>query len=316
MKSLGNYWIVTFYYLVLLFLLSDIIFLFFKVLNLRSSNIYGYINSIYYSGGFVILLSAAIIIYGAFNAYSYKPVYYDITVNKEISDINELKIAMIADLHYDKRRIDYFCEIISLINKESVDLICLCGDIIDENTNKKDLDKLVSDLKKLKATYGLYAVNGNHESYLDYHQEYKGILENNNILLLEDKAVSVNDMFYIVGRKDVNQERISSETRLNINDLIKAIDKDKFILLLDHQPVDIESVENTSVDLQLSGHTHKGQFSPNDLITRLMFKKDHGLYQNDGYSLIVTSGVGTWGPPVRVGSSGEVVFIRIKAKSR
>ena len=312
MKNLGNYWMAIFYYLVFLFFLSDIIFLLFKVSNLRDTNLYGYINNIHYSGGFVVLLSAVLIVYGTFNAYSYKTNYYDISIDKNINNVNELKIAMIADLHYDSSRIDFFSKVVELINKENVDLICLCGDIIDENTNKNELKILLNDLKKLKATYGVYAVYGNHESYLKYQQEYKEGLKNIGIRLLEDETVHVNNSFYIIGRKDISINRGNSNHRLDIDNLIKDINRNQLILLLDHQPVDIKNVENTDIDLQLSGHTHKGQLFPNNLVTRLMFATDHGLYKKNNYSLIVTSGIGTWGPPVRVGSNGEIVFIKLK----
>lgn len=312
MKNLGNYWMAIFYYLVFLFFLSDIIFLLFKISNLQNSNLYGYINNIHYSGGFVVLLSAVLIVYGTFNAYNYKSVSYDIKINKKKSDINELKIAMLADLHYDNSRIRYFSEVVDLINRENVDLICLCGDIVDENTNKNDIKRLLNDLKRLKTTYGIYAVNGNHESHLNYQQDYEEGLKNIGIRLLEDETIQVNNSFYIIGRKDISVSRESNKHRLDINNLVKDINKNQLTLLLDHQPVDIKNVESTCIDLQLSGHTHKGQLFPNNLVTGLMFATDHGLYKKDDYSLIVTSGIGTWGPPVRVGSNGEVVFVKLK----
>ncbi|WP_406541347.1 hypothetical protein [Clostridium ljungdahlii] len=68
------------------------------------------------------------------------------------------------------------------------------------------------------------------------------------------------------------------------------------------------------MDLQLSGHTHKGQFFPNNLITRFIYEDDYGYLKKDNFNLIVTSGYGTWGPPIRIGTKGEIVNIKIKFK--
>jgi uncharacterized protein len=81
--------------------------------------------------------------------------------------------------------------------------------------------------------------------------------------------------------------------------------------MLDHQPIDLEEEQNAGVDLQLSGHTHKGQFFPFNLITHKIFKIDYGYLKTGNFQLIVSSGAGTWGPPIRIGSSSEVVDIMV-----
>jgi len=81
---------------------------------------------------------------------------------------------------------------------------------------------------------------------------------------------------------------------------------------MDHQPVDLEEAELQGVDLQLSGHTHHGQIFPLNLLMQKYFDIDWGYLRKGPYQIIVTSGYGTWGPPIRVGTSSEIVDISIK----
>jgi predicted MPP superfamily phosphohydrolase len=88
------------------------------------------------------------------------------------------------------------------------------------------------------------------------------------------------------------------------------------VILLDHQPSGLKKLENTSVDLQLSGHTHNGQMWPLNLITRAIFELSYGHKKFGNSNVIVSSGFGIWGPRVRLGTRPEIVVIRFKGKSQ
>ena len=126
------------------------------------------------------------------------------------------------------------------------------------------------------------------------------------IQFLLDEAVLINDQYYLVGRKDLaegNRETTAS--------LLKDLDKTKPIIMLDHQPRELKEAEKAGVDILLSGHTHKGQLAPANLVTEILFENDGGYLKKQNLHSFVSSGFGTWGPPLRIGSRSEVMVINI-----
>ncbi len=93
---------------------------------------------------------------------------------------------------------------------------------------------------------------------------------------------------------------------------MEGVDTSNPVLLLDHQPQNLDEAEKLGIDLQLSGHTHKGQFFPNNLITNRIFENDWGYLHKESLQVIVSSGFGTWGPPIRIGNKPEIVEILIR----
>lgn len=102
--------------------------------------------------------------------------------------------------------------------------------------------------------------------------------------------------------------------RKSMDDLLKNTDLSLPILLLDHQPPKKRGELDERIDLMLSGHTHKGQIFPNNLFTSLLFLVDYGYKRFGQENIIVSSGYGTWGPPLRIGSKAELVEIDIQFK--
>jgi len=129
--------------------------------------------------------------------------------------------------------------------------------------------------------------------------------------VLRDSSVKVADSFYIVGREDKYYEMISGNKRAEIWELMQGLELELPVILLSHQPVNLEEAKNAGVDLQLSGHTHKGQFFPFNFITRNIFEVDYGYLRTGNLQVIVSTGAATWGPPIRIGSSSEVVDILV-----
>ena len=127
-------------------------------------------------------------------------------------------------------------------------------------------------------------------------------MRNQGVILLNDKYYIINDDFYLVGRKD------KREKRLSIDKLLDDINKTRAIVLMDHRPVEIFKASKY-VDLELSGHTHKGQLWPGNLFVR------SGIYNLGDYTLYTTSGIGTWGVPIRTSGNSELVIINISGKN-
>ena len=96
---------------------------------------------------------------------------------------------------------------------------------------------------------------------------------------------------------------------------MQGIDTALPVIMLDHQPLGLAAAGHAGVDLMLSGHTHRGQFFPFNLITGRLFEIDHGYLEKDGLQVIVSSGAATWGPPVRIGTSSEIVNITVNFNS-
>jgi len=201
-------------------------------------------------------------------------------------------------------------KIIDSINGLNPDIVLIPGDIIDDIV-LFDKTGISGDLTKIKSTYGVYASLGNH----DYLGEDLALnldrLSKAGIGVLRDSSVKIADSFYLIGREDKYTEIRGGEKRTPLTELMQGMNLELPVILVDHQPIDLQEAENAGVDLQLSGHTHKGQFFPFNLITRRIFPVDYGYLAMEGLQVIVTSGAGTWGPPIRIGSSCEIVDILV-----
>jgi predicted MPP superfamily phosphohydrolase len=141
-------------------------------------------------------------------------------------------------------------------------------------------------------------------------------------VLLLDEAMAAGD-FYIVGRRDARPIGLKAEretiaelcARLSAGRLPHADEKPRPLIVLDHQPIQYAAIEAAGADLVLSGHTHRGQIFPANLITKQMYKKagaaHYGYWRGSTLQAVITSGAGYWGPPVRIGTNSEVVVIDV-----
>lgn len=136
-------------------------------------------------------------------------------------------------------------------------------------------------------------------------------LRQSGVQVLRDSKVEIAESIYLVGRDDYTSGSFA-EDRQVLADLMKDIDRSKPIILMDHRPVHLTQALNEGVDLQVSGHTHKGQFFPLNFVTQKMFEVDYGYFRRDSLQVIVSCGFGTWGPPIRVGNRPEIVEIDIR----
>ena len=132
--------------------------------------------------------------------------------------------------------------------------------------------------------------------------------------MLRDNSVLIDNSFYVIGREDSSLERAAKIKRKDLSSLVEDLDKSKPFLLMDHQPGNLSEPEKQGIDLQLSGHTHRGRIFPANIITNGIFEIDYGYLKKNNSQFIVSSGYGTWGPPIRIGSRCEIVEINLKFK--
>lgn len=259
----------------------------------------------------VLLLTAATCIGGFVNARNIRHVSYDIRLQGK-QDLSDLKVVMISDLHLgsvgSENRLE---KIVDEINGLNPDVVCIAGDFFDTDFGSiRDPDRAVETLHKLQSTYGVYACLGNHDGG-QTHNQMKAFLERANIRLLDDASTVIDDRLVLVGRLDGSAiGGYADAKRKPLSEFFLREDLSLPVIVMDHNPSHIDEY-TTEADLILSGHTHKGQVFPGNLITNGMYTVDYGYYQKDADSphVIVSSGVGTWGMPIRVGSSCEIVTI-------
>ena len=233
-----------------------------------------------------------------------------ISINKEITP---LKIVAISDLHLgygvSKAKLERW---ITLINAENPDVVVIAGDIIDNHMKPLIERDVASTLRKIKSRYGVFACLGNHEYIGSSDKVYQSInfLNDANITVLRDTAILINDEFYLIGRDD-----LIIQNRKSLAELLQNLDTTKPLILLDHQPYHLNETEKNNIDLQISGHTHRGQLIPFSWITNKMFEIAHGYLQKGNSHIFVTSGIGIWGGKFRIGTQSEYVVIELRTKS-
>lgn len=306
---MSSYVMAALIYLLIYFLFADFILLIGNITKILyiTTKVRFIVTSI------VFCVMIVTIIYGGYNANKIKHVDYNISISKDIK-LKGFNLVMISDLHLgaigSEKRLK---NIIAEINALKPDVVCVVGDVFDNDYYAiKNPDKAIETLKNIESTYGVYACPGNHDSGKTL-TEMKSFLENSNIKLLEDEHIVIDDKIVLVGRLDSTP--IGGYGDVKRNDWKNVMEKINFelpVIVMDHNPASIREYDE-NVDLILSGHTHKGQIFPGSLFTNLMFEVDYGYYRKDENSpqVIVTSGAGTWGMPMRIGTNCEIVNIKI-----
>lgn len=248
---------------------------------------------------------ALVIIWGRYNFDNIKIEKIDININKK-ANVETLKIVAASDLHLgysiDKKNLKKF---VDLINSLKPDIILLAGDIADSYSQPLIKQNMKEEFLQLQAPLGVYGVIGNHECYGDA-ENIVNYLKSAGIIMLQDSSVLLDNEIYIVGRNDK-----TIKNRKKLDELLQNIDKQKPVILLDHQPFNLDLTQKNGVDLQISGHTHGGQVFPFNLITKATYEKHHGYLKKENTHYYISSGAGGWGPKLRIGSQSEIVEITV-----
>ncbi|MEN6472766.1 MAG: metallophosphoesterase [Syntrophaceae bacterium] len=254
-----------------------------------------------------LCLALCLAIYSYYQAWQIRPHHITITSAKIPAETGRVRIVQLADVHLGlmvrERRLQ---KIMEVVRQAEPDLLVSTGDLVDGQIDS--LTGLAGFLRDIRPRYGKYAVTGNHEFYAGLEHALDFMHQAGFVMLRGEKA-RVNDFLAIVGIDDPAGKAFGLWRAVDETQLLSGSPGDEFVLLLKHLPrVNVEACGR--FDLQLSGHTHKGQIFPFSLITRLFFPYHAGWYDLlKGSGLYVSNGTGTWGPPMRLLAPPEVTVI-------
>ncbi|HLX12572.1 MAG TPA: metallophosphoesterase [Bacteroidota bacterium] len=262
----------------------------------------------------VIALVFTLISAGYVNART--PIVKELTfdIPKKMNGRKEIIIAAASDIHLGTIICKWRLErIVEKLNAMNADIVLLPGDVIDEDLGPVIKMNLGETLRTIKSKHGVFAVTGNHE-YIGGVEEACAYLTEHGIRMLRDEAVKVMGGLYLVGREDLSIRMFDGKRRKELSEIMQGVDTSLPVILMDHQPAHLNDAPENNVDVQLSGHTHHAQLWPFSYITKAVYEVSWGYKKKGNTHSYVSCGVGTWGPPVRIGSVSEVLKIRLKFK--
>lgn len=260
-------------------------------------------------GSVVVIVAFLVSVAGSYNAFH--PRVREITVH--ISGLPTAwqgkKIVQLSDVHLGAiYQAPWLEKVVAQVNAVQPEMVLITGDLFDGMDGS--LDALVQPFDQLTASQGVYFATGNHETYLGVAEVF-ATLGKTKVHVLDNKVVDVQGL-KLVGLS-YPERGVATTQVLSVLETLKSQYFGQPNILLFHSPTHTTEFAAAGINLQLSGHTHKGQMYPFGLITALIYKGlDYGLYPMGDYTLYTTNGVGTWGPAMRVGNVPEIVAITLQ----
>jgi predicted MPP superfamily phosphohydrolase len=216
-------------------------------------------------------------------------------------------VVAFSDVHLgltvDKNRLSGY---VKLINEQKPDIVLISGDVVDNNPRLLNEKRMYEELNQIEAPLGIYACLGNHE-YLGGIEGSLDFYSGTKIHLLVDSVVQVDSSFWVIGRDD----RTNAKRKL-LPELVERTDTTQPLILLDHQPYNLDQAEKNGIDLQISGHTHNGQIWPLNLLVNKIYELGYGFKQKGNTFVYTSSGLALWGPPFRIGTQSELVVFNLR----
>jgi predicted MPP superfamily phosphohydrolase len=242
--------------------------------------------------------------YGFFDARNIRTERITIKSSKIPREAGRLRVVQISDVHLGMIvREERLSLILRQVKKAGPDLFVSSGDLVDAQINH--LDGLTRLLQEIKPRYGKFAITGNHEFYAGLAQSLE-FTRRSGFTILRGKGLTIGGWLNLAGVDDPAGQYYGPNPELSEKELLSRFPRDKFMLFLKHRPV-VDPNSLGLFDLQISGHTHKGQIFPFMLLTRIFFPYYSGFFRLPGQaSLYVSRGSGTWGPPIRFLAPPEV----------
>lgn len=251
------------------------------------------------AGAIIVTITILLSGYSIFNAFK---------INVKESDVimpglnKEIRVVQLSDVHLGPiRNSSYLENVVSECNQLNPDVVFITGDLFDGSSRINE--NIIKALNKFEPP--VFFTPGNHDYFQGLNEVFNAI-SLTKIQLLRNKVVQWAGL-QIVG---VDYSYGSGHLKKTLESL--KIHSDKPTVLLYHLPDDFAVAKDAGVDLQLSGHTHDGQFFPFNFLVRLRFPYLGGFYQLGSSSLHVSPGTGTWGPPMRWGSRCEITLLNLK----
>ena len=299
LTEIGYIWLGVFSIALTYLLLSHLVFIF------------GYTAKFKYNTTLItIILIVFSAIYSVINTFG-EPKLTKIEIPVPNLPVDKLTIVQLSDIHIDvTTKYNTIKKIVEITNSLNPDIIAFTGDLADTDITKT-YEKY--GLLYLKSKYGVFAVSGNHEYYRSIIN-YENICEKLNFKLLNNENILIDDKFYVAGITDFQTSKTFNYKPANVKKSLSDIDFDKPVIFLSHQPNSFFESQNYPITIQLSGHTHAGQIPPFDIIEYFLYKYFCGLYKHNDSYIYVTTGTRWWGPPMRLFSKSEIVYITLIKK--
>lgn len=236
----------------------------------------------------------------------------DVTISNLPENWRGKKIVQLSDVHlgviYDA---SHFRKTVATANGLNPDLILITGDLFDGMDGS--MESFFKPLSELKAKEGVYMITGNHEIYLG-EKQVLDIVRRAGIRILDNEMVTIDGLQLGGISYDLSQSERGRKGY--VSDIIaswKDFDPERASIVMYHVPSSIEEFSKAGVGLLLSGHTHKGQMLPFGLLTKLIFRGfDYGLNHSGDTAVYTSSGVGSWGPPLKNNRRSEIVVIDLR----
>lgn len=251
----------------------------------------------------VCLATIILMIYGAIEAHRIRQEVLVLRSAKLPDSAGRIRIAQISDLHIGKMTFPArVASVVAALEKARPDIVVSTGDLVDGHG--LFMTSIAAAFSAIPAPLGKFAVTGNHEFYMGVEHAAE-FTRQAGFTLLRNRSVRINDNIVIAGVDDFSSRAPGSPEHA----VLESIPRDTFTLLLKHRPL-VGDTSPERFDLQLSGHTHKGQMFPFQLVINLFFPLTSGLHQiSPGSQLYVHRGCGTWGPPFRILAPPEITII-------
>lgn len=330
MAAIGNVWLGFYIYYTGFLLIAQIIRLLIRLFSHGKYNgVPRHIAWVVFP--LIIAVTLNMNIYGIMNAQDITTTKYNVTVNKNAGNLKHLKIALVADFHLGcNSNILMYKNMVAKLNEAKPDLVIVAGDIFNSTYSSLDDPKQYSKvLSGIKSKYGVFAVYGNHDveeslfggfAVTDSSTSYRNpkvtrFMKDSGFTILDDDVTTIaNDDVILAGRRDGEKAGDGTDNRADMTSLLFGKDKNKPILVIEHEPVDFNSIAKAGGDFVLSGHTHDGQLFPGNIVTEIISENSYGLKTISGTYSLVTSGLGYYGPPIRVGTHSEIAVINMSFK--
>ena len=329
MKLLSNYWLGVLVYTIMTVGIADGLRLLLKY-PLKNLNfpgravLFGNVGTAVV-GAVCAVIITTVSIYGMINAGNIQTTKYDISIDKKAGKLDSLNVVLIADLHLGYNiGCRHMEKMVEKINAQNPDLVVVAGDIFDnEYEALENPDRLAAILRGIQSKYGVYACYGNHDiqekilaGFTFGGKEKKEssvkmdeFLEKAGITLLRDEYTLIDNSFYLYGRPDYERPGRGIDERKSPQEITEDMDLSLPVLVVDHEPRELQELADAGVDADLCGHTHDGQLFPGNLTIKLMWENACGYLKKGNMHSIVTSGVGLFGPNMRVGPKSEICDI-------
>lgn len=261
-------------------------------------------------GIFLLVIAFFVSVYGIVNAFHPRLREVSVRIPNLPEEWRGKRIIQLSDVHLGSiYREDFLRSVVARVNAVRPEVVVITGDLFDGMDGF--LDTLVAPLDDIESRYGVFFVTGNHETYLGVDEVFAS-LQRTKVSIIDNAVVDVAGL-KIIGMSYPPRgadEDVAGRLALLRPDFVGQPN-----ILLHHAPTHIDEFRAAGINLQLSGHTHKGQQYPFGLITWWLYKGfDYGLREIGDYSIYTTNGVGTWGPAMRVGNIPEIVVITLQKK--